>query len=374
MKLGKYQLITRLGAGGMAELFLARSETIQGIEKIVALKRIADAHARDREFVRMFLEEARLATTLSHPNIAQVYEVGKEAGTYFFTMEYLQGLDLAKLIRRIMRQGEWPPVQQILTILIGTAAGLHYAHRKEGGDGRLLNIVHRDVSPSNLFITFDGGVKLLDFGIAKATTARSVTETGALKGKIPYMSPEQVRGEKIDQRSDIFSLGIVLWELLARRRMFPGKASDLQVMNMLAYEEIPAPSTVRRDVDPDLDRIVSRALQRDRNHRYPTAQALQVGLEEYARRRKISISSADLGRYMRDHFPQEQEESKASMIVRAVVDDAPARGRGRASGPGSVIVAGRSGMSDQTRLIVLAAAGGALGTVALGGLTYLLLM
>ncbi|MCA9714321.1 MAG: serine/threonine protein kinase, partial [Myxococcales bacterium] len=208
MRLGKYQLITKLGAGGMAELFLARTEAIHGIEKFVALKRIPAGHARDKEFVRMFLEEARLAATLSHPNIAQVYDVGKEAGTYFFTMEYLQGLDLARLLRGLFKRGEWPPLQHVLAIIIGTAAGLHYAHRKEGRDGRLLNIVHRDVSPSNIFITYEGGVKLLDFGIAKATTAKTVTETGALKGKIPYMSPEQVRGEKLDQRSDIFSLGI----------------------------------------------------------------------------------------------------------------------------------------------------------------------
>ena len=376
MQLGKYQLITKLGKGGMAELFLARTEAIHGIEKFVALKRIPDAHARDKEFVRMFLEEARLAATLSHPNIAQVYDVGKEGGTYFFTMEYLQGFDLARLLRTVFKRGEWPPLQHVLAIIIGTAAGLHYAHRKEGRDGRLLNIVHRDVSPSNIFITYDGGVKLLDFGIAKATTAKTVTETGSLKGKIPYMSPEQVRGEKLDQRSDIFSLGIVLWEMLARRRLFPKSASDLEIMNTLAYDDVPPPSSVRRDVDPDLDRIVRRALQCDRNQRFPTAQALQMGLEEYARRRQISISSAELGRYMREHFPREAEESKAAMMVRSVADEEPAAGGRKRVVSGAVRAAAveTGGLSEQTRLILISAIAGAAVTVSLGVVLYLLVL
>src|SRR5690606_23277729 len=194
--LGKYQLLRRIATGGMAELFLARATAIHGFEKLVVLKRILPQHAESEDFIRMFLAEARLAATLHHPNIVQVYDIGEEDNNnVFFTMEYVQGQDLRKLVRAARKAEKALPLEHILHIVMGIAAGLHHAHEKIGLDGRPLGIVHRDVSPSNVLVTYEGGVKIVDFGIAKAATAQTATIAGTLKGKIPYMSPEQCRGE-----------------------------------------------------------------------------------------------------------------------------------------------------------------------------------
>src|SRR5690606_29379467 len=187
--LGKYQLLRRLATGGMAELFLARAKAIHGFEKLVVLKRILPQHAENDDFIRMFLAEARLAATLHHPNIVQVYDIGGEEGSYFFTMEFVQGVDLRKLVRAARKKNKALPLEHILHVIMGMAAGLNHAHEKVGLDGKPLGIVHRDVSPSNVLVTFEGGVKIVDFGIAKAASAQVATIAGTLKGKIPYMSP-----------------------------------------------------------------------------------------------------------------------------------------------------------------------------------------
>ena len=311
-RLGKYELLTRIAVGGMAELFVARTLAQHGFEKLVALKRILASHADDEQFIRMLLAEARLAATLHHSNIAQVYDVGDDNGTFFFTMEYVVGQDLRQIVRAIQAKGEWLAPEHILQIAIGTAAGLHYAHDKEDGDGNPLGIVHRDVSPSNVLVSYDGSVKLVDFGIARVTALQGNTGMGALKGKVPYMSPEQCRGEPLDRRSDIFSLGIILWELTLRRRLFTGE-NDLVVAGKVCNEDAPPPTSINPDYPPALEAIVLKALARNRDDRWATAQELQLALEEYARDQRLLLSSAKLGAFMAGLFAALIKTTKANI-------------------------------------------------------------
>ena len=312
MRLGKYELLTRLAVGGMAELFVARTLAQHGFEKLVALKRILASHADDENFIRMLLAEARLAATLHHPNIAQVYDVGDDNGTFFFTMEYVVGQDLRQIVRAIQAKGGWLTPEHILQIVIGTAAGLHYAHDKEDGDGNPLGIVHRDVSPSNILVSYDGSVKLVDFGIARVTALQANTGHGALKGKVPYMSPEQCRGEPLDCRSDVFSLGTILWELTLRRRLFSGD-NDLVVAGKICNEDAPAPTSINPEYSPALEAIVLKALARDRNERWASAQELQLALEEYAHDQRMLLSSAKLGGFMGELFADLIRKTKANL-------------------------------------------------------------
>ncbi len=209
---GKYEVLRKLAIGGMAEIYLARVRGHAGFEKLVVLKRILPHIAEDPAFVKMFLDEARLAATLQHPNIADVYDVGSEGKFYFFTMEYIHGADARTVRLQAHRKSQPIPLMNALAIVHGTASALAYAHDKRGPDGPL-GLVHRDVSSSNILVSFDGAVKLVDFGIARATSRESKTRTGTLKGKIPYMSPEQCQNQPLDRRSDLFSLGVVLYEL-----------------------------------------------------------------------------------------------------------------------------------------------------------------
>ncbi|MEZ4383186.1 MAG: serine/threonine-protein kinase [Nannocystaceae bacterium] len=310
--LGKYELLHRLGAGGMAELFIARTIAIHGFEKLVALKRVLREHAHNERLIEMLLSEARLAATLHHPNIVQVYDVGEDDGTHFFTMEYIRGKDLRRLIRAAHKAGTWLPLEHLINIGIHAAAGLHYAHEQKTPDGRPLNIVHRDISPSNIIVSYDGAIKIVDFGIAKATTETQVNAMGALKGKIPYMSPEQCRGEAIDCRSDIFSLGIILWELSLGKRLFTNK-KGLDLVHHIARTPAPKPSTFKPDYPKDLEQIVMRALAHDPAQRYQTARDFELDLEEFARERRLSISQARLGGFMRDLFAATIAEEEAAI-------------------------------------------------------------
>jgi serine/threonine protein kinase len=315
-QIGRYELLKRIAVGGMAELFLARTSEQQfGYEKIVALKRILASHAEDDQFIAMFLDEARLAATLHHPNIVQVHDVGEENGALFFTMEYVFGQDARKIAKAVQNHPDGIPIEHILMIVAGTAAGLHYAHQKEDRDGRPLGIVHRDVSPSNILVSYDGGVKLLDFGIARITAMQASTGQGVLKGKVPYMSPEQVRGEPLDRRSDVFALGIVLWELTMRRRLFTGD-NDLVIASRICGQEAPRPSTLVPTYPRDLEAIVMKALAIDRDRRYATAEELQLDLEEYAREHKLMLSSAKLAHFMAEVFAQDIRKAKADLRQR----------------------------------------------------------
>jgi serine/threonine protein kinase len=302
----KYEILAKLATGGMAEIFLARALSSTGVERHVVLKRILRQRAGDVEFVRMFLDEARLAAQLQHANVAQVYDIGRLGDSYFFTMEFVHGETVRGLLARAHASGRPVPIGCALAIAVGAAAGLHHAHERRGVDGRPLGIVHRDVSPSNLMVTFEGGVKLVDFGVAKASDRMSETRSGTVKGKISYLSPEQCRGVDVDRRSDLFALGIVLWELLATERLYR-RASDFENMTAIVHEVPPAPSTRRPDVPEALDDIVLRMLAKSPADRFETGAEVIEALEALAHRLGIALSATMLGRLMREVFGDHKE-------------------------------------------------------------------
>src|SRR5688572_6108227 len=230
--IGKYQILRQIAQGGMAEIFLASASGIEGFEKLCVLKRILPLLATNREFVQMFLDEARIAASLLHSNIAQVFDIGEDRGNYYFVMEFLRGGDVREMLQGSVDRNAFIPYEHITTIITGVCAGLHHAHEMRGKDGRALHLVHRDISPQNIFVTYEGGVKLCDFGIAKSAAQLTETRVGTLKGKIRYMSPEQCRSEPLDRRSDVFALSIVLWEMVTLRRLFTGK-SDFEIFKAI---------------------------------------------------------------------------------------------------------------------------------------------
>ena len=307
-RLGRYEILGSLACGGMAELFVARLAGIEGFAKRVVLKRVLPHLARDREFVEMFLEEARLAATLDHQNVVQVHDIGHDRDGYFFAMELLHGNDVAHILRAVSDRGAQLPLGIALEIARGACAGLHHAHERSGPSGGPLALVHRDVSPQNLFVTFDGAVKLLDFGIAKAAQriADHETRSGTLRGKLPYMSPEQARGEALDRRSDIFSLSVVLWEMTVGTRLYGGAGEgDFDILSAIVEEDAPAPSGRRHDYAPELERIVLRGLRRERAARYQTADELAADLEAFTRARSLWVTPRQLAAFMADTFPDQ---------------------------------------------------------------------
>jgi serine/threonine protein kinase len=304
--IGKYEVLQRLAAGGMAEIFLARMVGVLGFDKLVVIKRILPHLAQRNDFIQMFLDEARIATTLNHANIVATHEVGVHGKSYFMVMEYLAGEDARSIVRRIARApntgaGGRLPLEHALNIGVAVAAGLHYAHEKRDRDGAPLEIVHRDVTPQNVIVTYDGAVKLLDFGIAKAANRINETRSGSFKGKVPYMSPEQCRGEPLDRRSDLFSLGILLHELTLCRRLFRGE-TDFQILKQIAEGPITRPRDVDPQYDARLQAIVMRALERDPASRFATARELQEALEELAHEMRLRLSPLSLANYMQSLF------------------------------------------------------------------------
>jgi serine/threonine protein kinase len=300
-RLGKYEIIRELATGGMATIYLARVSGTAGFEKLVVLKCILSALARDQAFVTMFLDEARLAATLQHSNIADVFDVGVEDGTYFFAMEYVHGQN-ARIVRLEAKQRQLPiPLEVSLAIVSGTAAALGYAHDRASAEGPL-GLVHRDVSPSNVIVSYEGAVKLVDFGIARANLRRGVrTRPGLKRGKAPYMSPEQCRGEPIDRRSDLFSLGTMLYELTTGRRPFLG-ISDFEVMEQIVGGEVERPTRLARDYPRPLEDIVMQLLARSPQARYQHAGALLEDLEAFVARRGMLTSAYVVAKYMHELF------------------------------------------------------------------------
>jgi serine/threonine protein kinase len=303
-RLGSYEIVRRIARGGMAEILLARTRGPEGMDQLVVLKTILPKHAENPRFVRLFLDEAKLVASLDHPHIAKVFDTGQVDGRYFFTMEHIHGDDVRSTLRRTSRLQKRFPIDLAVQIARHIAGALHYAHERRSPDGALLDVVHRDVSPSNILISYDGAVKLVDFGVAKAATSTVKTRTGTLKGKIAYMSPEQAKGAPIDHRSDIFSLGIVIWEMLTTARLFKG-ANDLATIQMIINSKAQPPSRINPAVSPELDRIVARALEMDVNARYQSAAELALDLEEYARQQTIASPTVTLRAYMQQIFEPE---------------------------------------------------------------------
>ncbi len=282
--LGKYQLVGRIGRGGMSDVFLAVARGPVGFNKLVVVKRLLPHFVNDPVAREMFLDEARLAGRLNHPHVVQTFEVGEEGSTYFIAMEYLDGQSLRSVLRRLRAEGLRLTPVQCAAIVCDALSGLHYAHEIRDYDGTPLNLVHRDVSPHNIFITYEGTVKLVDFGIAKAALRSTHTEAGLVKGKAAYMAPEQACGLMVDRRADIFAAGIVLWELLTGERLFGGKTSTLSLYKLFSYEQAAPPSSVCSGIHPCLDEVTLKALAKVPDNRYETAREMKAALEEFVSR------------------------------------------------------------------------------------------
>jgi phosphate/phosphite/phosphonate ABC transporter binding protein len=281
-RLGRFELVCRLATGGMAEIFLASERGVHGLERLVVVKRILPHLAEHESFREMFLQEARFVARLSHPNIVQIFELGDVDDTTFIAMEYVAGASFRDLMRRAAKQNVPFPIAVASGLIAAACAGAHAAHELTDAHGQPLGLVHRDISPHNLMVTGQGHVKLLDFGIAKATEiVMENTRTGALKGKLHYMSPEQVRQEPLDRRSDVFSLGIVLWELLTARRLFK-RDSELMTMQAIINGELWDPREYRPDIPASVAAVVMRSLAVERDSRYASADIFRRALEDAA--------------------------------------------------------------------------------------------
>jgi eukaryotic-like serine/threonine-protein kinase len=315
IRFGKYTLIRKLATGGMAELFLAIQKSVAGFEKLVVVKRILPAMNQDRAFIEMLLHEARVAATLSHPNVVQTFDVGSVDGTYFIAMEHVHGEDLRSVVRQMKRKDVVEfPLEHALSIVLGMCAGLAYAHDRRDLDGTPLHIVHRDISPQNVVVTFTGDVKVVDFGIAKSSArVEEVSKDGHLKGKVPYMSPEQARGENIDFRSDVFSVGVMLFELTTGKRLFKG-ANEYETLKLICDREYPLPSQARMGYPRELEVIVMRALQKDRAQRFQSAQEMQAAIEEFVRAERLGVSTIGLSKFMQDLFEEKLASQKEALL------------------------------------------------------------
>ncbi|HZR09070.1 MAG TPA: serine/threonine-protein kinase [Myxococcales bacterium] len=276
--IGKYKLVRLIAAGGMAEVYLARQAGAAGFQKLVCLKRILPHLARDKQFVEMFLNEARLAARLDHPNIVSIFDLGGANGNYFIAMEFIDGPSLRAVGKRAHERGERLPIAEVVKIISMAASGLHYAHELAGDDGKPLGLVHRDISPDNILVHRNGAAKVVDFGIAKAANSGGMTRTGTLKGKVAYMPPEQLRGDPLDRRADVFALGVVLYEMIAGQRPWEGD-SEVSLIGRIISEEPRPLASARPDAPAGLVAVIDRALAKDREARYASCHDLQADLE-----------------------------------------------------------------------------------------------
>ncbi len=295
-RIGKYELVTPLGTGGMAQVMVARTLGPSGVGRLVAIKRILPHLSGDAQMVEQFLDEARIGMRLSHPNLVTFYDFGQAAGGYFIAMELVRGVDFDRVIYAPPGRVE-PPIA--ITVLVQALRGLHAAHELRGEDGQPLHLVHRDLSPHNLMVGFDGRVKVLDFGVAKARNQKTITLPGIVKGKPLYMSPEQAVADRIDRRSDLFSMGLILYEALVGARAFQ-RENDVRTMEAIVREELPRPARI----EPPLWEVMQRALAKKPEHRFRTAHDMAEALAGVV----PVLSDEQLGRFMRERFPARQRE------------------------------------------------------------------
>ncbi|MBW2527400.1 MAG: serine/threonine protein kinase, partial [Deltaproteobacteria bacterium] len=307
---GRYRVVDEIGVGGMASVHLARVDGPGGFQKWVAIKRIHPHLVEDDQFVDMFLDEARIAAGINHANVAQVFDLGKDESTYWIAMEYLHGEPLRELMRRLDEQNAIIPFTLAARLIADAAEGLHGAHELRGRNGQLLNLVHRDVTPHNLFVTYDGYTKVVDFGIAKVVDRLASTRAGTLKGKLAYMSPEQVRGQEVDRRTDIFALGVVLWELTTNRRLFR-MDTDLDTLEKVQACVVPLPSHVVPNYPRDLEEVVMRALAQRQEDRYQTAREFSRALQGFLMRQGTFVGPEDVGDYMKRTFVDRVEKRES---------------------------------------------------------------
>jgi eukaryotic-like serine/threonine-protein kinase len=368
---GRYVLLDRIGEGGMAEVFRAIIPGAEGFKRTLVIKRILSQLSQSERFVDMFVREARIGSLLNHPNIVQVYDFGNVDGHYFLAMEYVRGRDVLAIVRQLRSMKRTFPVPVAAFIAHEVATCLGYAHGLSGSDGRSLDIVHRDVSPSNVMCLREGGVKLLDFGIASALSEANVehTDQGTFKGKLAYMAPERLRNETLDARADLYSLGVMLWEMLTCRRLFRG-ASEAETFKNVLEMAVPAPSTVRPDVPPALDAIVLKSVARDRDQRYASGHVMADELEEVMR--ETNFKARMVPRLLGELFGSGAHSSQVALScltpeLLAAAGAASQTGAGTGSGIGSLSPSERRPWRSWRRLAVVAAGAlAAAGFVVLG--------
>ncbi len=307
-RLGKYEILALLALGGTAEIYLARIAGAAGFEKFVVVKCLHDHLADDADFVKMFLDEARLGAMLDHSNVVQTFELGEHENRYYMVMEFLAGLSLAMVSRRAQDRLAGGIIAPPLTLNIAAqaCAGLHYAHERNA-NGKPLNLVHRDISPQNLVISFEGVVKVVDFGIARAELRDTKTKAGTIKGKFAYMSPEQCVAANVDRRTDVFALGVIVWEMLTGKRLFK-RNSPYETYQAVIECNVPAPSSLNVQLDPAIDEIVLKATAKDKDARYPSAEAFGDAMQGYLHHRGKGSGPGEIGRFFDQYFEQEINE------------------------------------------------------------------
>ncbi len=319
---GKYVLLERISVGGMAEVFKAKYSGVEGFQKILAVKRILPSLTDDGEFIRMFIDEAKIAGQLNHANICQIYELGKINRHHFIAMEYIWGKDLLQILNRYKKLNQNMPFSQACYVLGKACEALDYAHKKRDPRGRSMNIIHRDVTPQNILVSYEGEVKLIDFGIAKARDRSAKTAAGVLKGKFGYMSPEQVRGLPLDRRSDIFSLGILLFETTTGRRLFDGE-TDFVVLEKVRNGEVPRPSKINPQIPRKLEEIILKALQLDPDDRYQWAGELHQALQGFMMTQRPVYTAKLMSQWMSKSFASEIRRERISLERWFKGDDSP---------------------------------------------------
>jgi serine/threonine-protein kinase len=319
-RIDRYDLVAEIASGGMATVYLARLSGVGGFRRFVAIKRLHPHLAKEREFVEMFLDEARLAAGIHHPNVVPILEVGASERGYYLVMEYIEGDTLARLLARAATSGNKLPPTIGTRVVVDMLAGLHAAHELRDEQGHPTELVHRDVSPQNILVGLDGQTRITDFGVARAASRLSATRAGQLKGKIAYMAPEQAVGDPtVDRRADVFSSGIVLWEVLAARRLFKAE-NEAATLSRVISEEIPHICQVNPEVDPQVGEVVMRALERDRDSRYADCQSFADDLERAAQAAGLIATSRDVATYVGQVIGQDisqQREAVRAWLARS---------------------------------------------------------
>lgn len=316
---GKYLLLEKVAAGGMAEIYLAKSAAANGLNKFVAIKRILPQFTNNEDFVSMFKEEAKVCINLNHSNVVSIYDFGIEASQFFLVMDYVEGRNLRQIINELKKTNKSFSIDQALYLVKEAAAGLDHAHRcVDSTNGKPLNITHRDMSPQNVMVSFEGEVKVIDFGIAKAETEAEDTKAGTLKGKFSYMSPEQAEGQPIDPRTDVFALGIVLWELLANDRLFTG-SNEAAILRKVRDCQVPPIRKINPTVPQELERIVMKALAKDKNVRYQTAANFHRDLNRFLNTQYPDFSPQDFSAFVKESFKVAYQEAREKLVTYANV-------------------------------------------------------
>ncbi len=318
-ELGDYDILGLIARGGMAEIYKAKKKGVKGFEKVIAIKKILSGYGEDDKYIEMLVDEAKIAAELSHPNIVQIYDLGKKDDYYFIAMEYIQGKDLGLTLKKLNKIDKWIPEEISIYLIIKVLEALGYAHSAKDNQGRNLEIVHRDISPPNIMISFGGDVKLTDFGVSKASIKIHQTISGALKGKLLYMSPEQAKGDKnIDSRSDLFSVGVLLFELITQEKLFLD-SSEMEVLKKVQNGSIIKPSEFKNDINTELERIILKSLNKDRDQRYQSAPEMIRDLESYLQNNYDHIpNSIHISRFLYDLFKKEIQKENIKVDLKQI--------------------------------------------------------